>query len=124
MRGSMQLLIGVAGRRMASVISTAVLMASIGALAQAAPTVSNVRASQRMDGSKKVDIYYDLTGGAGMMIVHVIFSTDNGASFTLIPQDTLLSGDVGTNVANGTDKHIVWDAAADVPESYFPQARA
>jgi formylglycine-generating enzyme required for sulfatase activity len=74
--------------------------------------VSNVRASQRTDGSRLVDLYYDLAHTAGCT-VWPVFSADGGASWN-VPAMTF-TGDLGPGVAPGTFKHIVWDAAGDIP---------
>jgi len=81
-------------------------------VAQTAPVVSNVRASQRADASRMVDIYYDLSHDAPCTVWPVI-SGDGGATWN-VPALTL-TGDVGHNVAPGTNKHIVWDAGRDIP---------
>lgn len=81
-------------------------------IAQTAPVVSNVRASQRGDASKLVDVYYDLEHNAPCT-VWVVFSGDGGTTWN-IPAMTL-SGHLGHNVAPGSDRHIIWDAPADIP---------
>ncbi|HNR36668.1 MAG TPA: formylglycine-generating enzyme family protein, partial [Candidatus Hydrogenedentes bacterium] len=100
------------------------LVISGGWVALADPVVSNVRASQRTDGSGQVDVYYDLSGAVGTAIVSLAFSNDNGVHWNIAPLQTLLSGDVGAGVANGSNRHIVWDAVRDRPEVLWPQARA
>lgn len=77
---------------------------------KADPVVSNVRAAQRA-GTKLVDVYYDLSGADGPATVSVAVS-DNGGSSYAVPA-TSLSGAVGGGVANGTNKHVVWNAGAD-----------
>jgi formylglycine-generating enzyme required for sulfatase activity len=92
--------------------------------AGATPLVENVQAGQRDDGSGLVDVYYDLSGGTGPMIVNIVFSNDDGANWNVIPAQSLLSGAVGPGVTNGADRHIIWDAARDRAEVYWPQTRA
>jgi formylglycine-generating enzyme required for sulfatase activity len=82
------------------------------AYAQGAPVVSNVRASQRGDGSRLVDIRYDLAHNAACTVWPVL-SGDAGVSWS-VPAMTL-TGDIGPGVSPGTFKHIIWDAAADIP---------
>ena len=80
----------------------------------AAPVVSNVTASQRTDGSKIVDIYYDLYD-ANDELCDITFklSADGGASFDIIPSPANLSGDFGDDLPSGTNKHIIWNAGAE-----------
>jgi formylglycine-generating enzyme len=80
----------------------------------AAPVVSNVTASQRIDGSKLVDIWYDLFD-ANDELCDITFklSSDGGASFNIIPSPANLSGDFGDDLPSGTNKHIVWNAGAE-----------
>jgi sulfatase modifying factor 1 len=78
------------------------------------PTVSNVAASQRTDGSKIVDIYFDLADADGnACIVSVEASADGGATWT-VPVATT-EGDVGPGVWPGSGRHIAWWCAADLP---------
>jgi formylglycine-generating enzyme required for sulfatase activity len=83
-------------------------------LANSAPVVSNVTASQRSDESKLVDIYYNLSDADGdTCTVWAFVSDDDGVSWR-IPA-WAFSGHVGSAVTPGTDKHIIWDAASDIP---------
>ncbi|MDD2332125.1 MAG: SUMF1/EgtB/PvdO family nonheme iron enzyme, partial [Candidatus Cloacimonetes bacterium] len=78
------------------------------------PVVSNVTASQRSDGSKLVDIYYDLFDANGDMCdISIKLSNNNGSSYELVPNPANLSGDFGVDQANATGKHIVWNAGAE-----------
>ncbi len=63
-----------------------VLLASISFLfSQTAPIVYNVTASQRTDGSKIVDIYYDVLDPEGAtMLVSLLVSADFGATWDII----------------------------------------
>jgi formylglycine-generating enzyme required for sulfatase activity len=96
------------------VLAAAVLFVVIASTvrAQTAPVVNNVRASQRADASRLVDIYYDLTHNAPCTVWPVV-SGDGGATWN-VPALTL-TGNVGHNVAPGPDRHIVWDAGRDIP---------
>jgi len=83
----------------------------------AAPVVSNVTASQRTDGSKKVDIYYNVSDpDTATLTISVMVSNNGGSSYTITPSS--ISGDVGSNVPRGTGKHIVWNAGTDLPGAY------
>ena len=95
---------------------------AIGAAAD--PVVSNVTASQRKDGSGLVDVYYTLAGATPDVRVDLAFSNDNGNTWNVIPSPNTLTGDVGNGITNGTGRHIVWDAARDRAEVYWPQTRA
>lgn len=87
----------------------------------ALPIVSNVRAVQRAGGNM-VDIFYDLTFEAGRAHVVVHLSDDDGETYTLVP--STLSGHVGARVSSGVNRHIVWDAGRDLPDTYAENMRA
>ena len=95
--------------------AAALLAVSAGA---ADPTVSNVRATQLAD--KTVEVVYDLSGApAGGATVSVAFSQDSGATYTITPAGAALSGHVGAGIANGTNRRIVWNAAATMPAEFY-----
>jgi len=76
--------------------------------AQATVTITNVTAAQR-PGTKLVDIGYDVAStGTNRVAVSLVVS--NGAAAV---SATTLSGDIGSGVATGTGKAIVWNAGAD-----------
>lgn len=102
---------------------TALVAMLVCAVAQASPTVSNVRGSQRTDGTGRVDIYYDVAGAKDKMIVSVVLSSNNGTSWNVIPNVGTLTGDTGSGITNGTNKHIVWEAGRDRPDVYWPQTK-
>jgi formylglycine-generating enzyme required for sulfatase activity len=82
----------------------------------AAPVVSNLTASQRA-GTKLVDVGYDLTAtGFPTVAVSLEISSDGGLTWTV--QISTASGDIGSNVAPGTGKLIIWDASTDWPQNY------
>lgn len=82
--------------------------------AQNAPSVYNVTGSQRTDGSKIVDIYYNvLEPDADTLLVTLQVSADDGNTFDIIPADSLLSGDIGEGIMSGNDKHIIWQAGEE-----------
>ena len=68
----------------------------------------NVTFSQRTDGSKLVDIRYDLFGGTSSVAVAV--SYDGGATYNAVLSVT---GAVGPGIQAGTGKQIVWNAGVD-----------
>ncbi len=81
---------------------------------QNAPYVYNVTGSQRTDGSKIVDIYYNvLEPDADTLFVTLQVSADKGSTFDIIPADSLLSGDIGEGVMSGDGKHIIWQAGEE-----------
>ena len=74
-----------------------------------APVVENVTAAQRTDGSKVVDIYYDVSDADGDMLMIIMqVSSDGGQIWDITPLYT--GGDIGTNINPGTGKHIIWNA--------------
>ncbi len=79
-----------------------------------APIIYNTSVAQRTDGSKLVDISYDLFDANGDLCeVALKLSSDGGASFAYIPNPANLSGDIGADIVPGTGKSIVWDAGAE-----------
>jgi len=99
-------------------IAFAVVLMALSSIANAAaPVVSNVTAHQRIDGSKNVDIYYNVSDpDTATFTVSVMVSSDGGGSYTISASS--VSGDVGSNVPRGTGKHIVWNAGTDLPGAY------
>ena len=90
------------------------------ALANSAPVVSNVTASQRTDGSKKVDVGYNLADADGdACVVTVQASNDGGATWTV--PITAVTGHVGSGITPGTGKLIVWDCPVDLPGAFGSQ---
>ena len=81
----------------------------------AAPTVSNVTFAPRADGSKLVDVSYDLadTVAGATSSIALAVSSDNGATYA-VPVNSV-TGAVGDGVTVGTGKKIVWDAGTDWP---------
>jgi formylglycine-generating enzyme required for sulfatase activity len=87
----------------------------------AALAVSNLTASQRV-GTKLVDISYDLTvTGFPTVALRLEISSDGGLTWT-VPVSTA-SGDIGSSVAPGTGKVIIWNAGTDWPQSYSSEMR-
>jgi len=86
------------------------------------PTVTNVTFSQRTDGSHIVDVYYDLNNsGGGAMTVTMEVSDDNGATWNF--PCVQITGDVGSGITSGTNKHIIWNFASEHPNKYDDQFR-
>jgi formylglycine-generating enzyme required for sulfatase activity len=74
--------------------------------------VSNVFASQSVGGGN-VDIYYDLDGiGAESFPIAVGISTNNGLNY--LGGSLHLTGDVGSAITGGTNKHVIWAAGLDL----------
>ncbi len=104
-------------------LASAVAIVSASAAYAVAPNVSNVRAYQRMSGSKLVDVYYDVSDpDSSLLYVSLSISNNAGASWSIAPRT--VSGAVGINVTPGAGKHIVWNAGADVPGVYGTQYKA
>ena len=77
------------------------------------PVVSNVRISQRTDGSMLLDIYYDLyDADEDYMNISVMGSLDAGQSWTegFVSFNESLAG-----ITSANDLHLVWDANLDLP---------
>ncbi len=90
------------------------LVAGPAVWANSAPVVSNVTASQRTDGTKMVDIGYDLADADGdASAISVLVSDDGGQTWT-VPAQTF-TGAIGSGITPGTGKLIVWDCLADLP---------
>jgi len=79
--------------------------------ARADAVVGNVKAEVRPDGSRYVDIHYDLVEGTKPITVTVAFSGDGGQTWAVRPSYGSLSGDFGPFMDTGKGKHIIWDAA-------------
>jgi len=88
------------------------LCLSFSAFAQS--PISDVQASQRTDGSKLVDIYYDLEPVAVTMRIDLIYYESGGTTY----DDTALNvwGDIGGGVLPGIDRHVIWAAGIDLPD--------
>ncbi|NLW18350.1 MAG: formylglycine-generating enzyme family protein [Candidatus Cloacimonetes bacterium] len=70
--------------------------------------------SQRTDGSKIVDIYYDMGNlSRDVVSVQMMVSLDGGHRYDYIPDPANLSGDIGEFVTPGMGRHIIWNAGAE-----------
>jgi uncharacterized protein (TIGR02145 family) len=82
-----------------------------------APVITNVDFNMRNDGSKIVDIIYDVNDVDGQtMTITVAASSDMGATWDM--PITQVTGAIGNGITNGTSKTIVWNAGEDVPNFY------
>lgn len=82
-----------------------------GQLLAEVPKVSNVRASQR-DGTKLVDILYDVEDAENdKLTIRIEISSDGGERY-IVPAQTF-EGAHGSNVIPGKDKKIIWNAGRD-----------
>ncbi len=86
-------------------------------LANSAPVVTNVTASQRTDGSGIVDISYTLSASSNCTVL-VQVSNDNGVTWTITPSSSALSAAVGPNISPGSNKKIIWYSKVDLPGEY------
>ncbi len=95
---------------------TSLLLSSFGFTQNNEPVIDTVFVQQR-EGTFLVDIYYNVTDRDGdTLIVYVQVSNDSGKTFN-VPAMTF-TGDYGSNITSGTDKHIIWNAGEDYPEQY------
>jgi formylglycine-generating enzyme required for sulfatase activity len=89
--------------------------------AAAPPVVSNVRAAQR-SGTGYVDITYDLAEpNSSSLTVTVAVSTNAGT--TWFYPGASLTGQVGSGIAPGAEKQVVWNAGSDLPAKLFANVR-
>ncbi len=101
---------------MKRLIFLAAALSSCAAPANTSPVVTDVRVSQRLDGTNKIDIYYDLEDAdKDACEISVLVSNDAGASWTV--EASAFSGDIGAGVQPGS-RHIVWDCEKDLPTAY------
>ena len=97
-------------KRRVLIFALLLLIASL--FANNAPVVENVTANQRTDGSKIVDIYYDVTDVDGdTLSITLQVSDDGGVNYNFAP--IYVSGDIGSNILSGTGKHIIWNAGSE-----------
>ena len=79
-----------------------------------APVINITSVAQRTDGSRLVDIIYDLNDANGDLCeISLKLSDDDGATFTYIPNPANLSADIGVDIAPGSGKSIIWNAGAE-----------
>jgi len=86
----------------------------VGLYGNTPPVVTNVSASQRTDGSKIVDIWYNVSDADNdTLSVSLKVSNNNGVTFSVTPSPANLSGAIGNGILSGTNKHIIWNAGAE-----------
>lgn len=76
------------------------------------PVVSNVAFAQRTDGSRLVDVTYDLADADGDACAITLQASDDGGATWIMPC-TRTWGDAGPAVAPGPGKALVWDFGYD-----------
>jgi sulfatase modifying factor 1 len=86
--------------------------------ASAAPSVTNVKFAQQA-GTRLVAVTYDLAGGPAS--VSLLVSSNNGVTYD-VPVKSV-TGAVGSGVASGVGKQIIWDAGTDWAGQYSSQIK-
>ena len=104
----------------AAVLCAATLISGALPGVAADPVVSNLKAVQR-EGTKLVDITYDVAAGKATVEVRLLISGDGGETFD-VPAVSV-RGAVGAGVSTGKGKALTWDAGADWNGQYSPQVR-
>ncbi len=84
--------------------------------------VTNVVAAQRTDGSKLVDITYDITPDVlfNYYLVELEISFDGGSTY--VPT-YYVTGDYGIGVTSGVSKNITWLLGSEYPDVFFSGVR-
>jgi uncharacterized protein (TIGR02145 family) len=77
--------------------------------------ISEVSASQRTDGSRMVDVSYNLDGSQTSYPIILEVSFNDGSTYEEV---TDVSGDIGT-VEPGTGLTITWDAGTEFPAGFY-----
>lgn len=100
---------------------TIVVLIGVAALScsWAAPIVSNVR-MQQIEGTKQVQITYDVADNFNTSLWVSVSITDNGHS---LPVNTI-TGDVNRILSPGVGKSMVWDAGKDWNGHFTDKAKA
>ena len=84
-----------------------------------APVVTNVDFTIRPDGSKIVDITYDVfDADSDTLKVTIEASSDGGATWGLSCAN--ISGAIGKDITSGAGKTIVWNTGVEHPNFYSP----
>lgn len=82
-------------------------------------SINNISVIQRTDGSKILDIYYDLYGPEYYYNIEIQVSFNGGASFNKIDS---LEGDWDVGVSPKTNRHAIWFAGKEQPTQYYDDA--
>jgi len=100
---------------MKKVLLIMLVFAALSLWSNSVPVVTITSVNQRIDGSMLIDIYYNLyDADANVMTVSLQVSNDGGSSY--IFPCTMVTGDIGSGVSSGNDKHIVWNAGTEHPD--------
>ncbi len=105
--------------RAAALCAAALILGALPGWA-ADPVVSNLKAVQR-EGTKLVDITYDVAADTPTVQVSLQISGDGGATFAV--RALSVAGAVGPGVSTGIGKALTWNAGADWNGQYSPQVR-
>jgi formylglycine-generating enzyme required for sulfatase activity len=105
--------------RAAALISAVLISGALPGVA-ADPVVSNLKAVQR-EGTKLVDITYDVAADTPTVRVNLQISGDGGVTFA-VPAVSV-TGAVGAGVSTGTGKALTWNAGTDWNGQYSSQVR-
>lgn len=84
--------------------------------------VTNVMAAQRTDGSKIVDITYDLSEDITFTYFTVSVEVSFDGGFTYQPTN-YVSGAVGNGITAGTGRQVEWNLGAEYGGTYSDQTR-
>ena len=79
------------------------------------PEVTNFQVAQKKDGSKRIDITYDIADPDGDSLTVLLKSSSDGG-LTWNVKAISVTGDVGQGILPGKGKSIVWDAGKDIPD--------
>ena len=96
-----------------TIICALFILRCTGLIYAANNSLGDVYAVQRDDGTKIVDIYYDLSANDPWESA-VYYSIDGGINYT--QNSSGFSGDIGADISPGDDRHIIWDACTCLPE--------
>ncbi|MCD4817772.1 MAG: fibrobacter succinogenes major paralogous domain-containing protein [Candidatus Cloacimonetes bacterium] len=102
---------------MRKTIITALILLTVLAIFAEAPIVTNVIASQRTNGSKIVDISYDVSDAENDDLwLEVLVSADGGVTFDIEPDEANVTGDFGSGIMPGTGKSITWNVGDETSD--------
>ena len=107
---------------MGKILRLSIIILSCGLVYSQTASISNVDAVQRTDGSKIVDVYYDLAEDTLFTYfqVELEVSFDDGANFQI---SEFISGDAGNGVLAGVDNHMEWNLGAEYGGTYSNQTK-